>query len=574
MMRQGKLWLALAVIASIAIFGMAALTNRLLSLEDARQQAERDAWVEENVRLALWRMDSRLAALLTQAVATIDAFTPQKEPGVDPLAAAPSDASSHWVAWSPETAWWRAVLRVSPDAPTIVLAAVQSPREANGTTLASDPISPATLAGILAESDAPDFLEALTSLRPAPTSEPSKDEVASAAEPNDPQSLKNQKEYDARAQIVQEANIAPRRMQERSSPPGDWSTGDPVVALWWRGHLLIAHAPSKDDFSARSVLVANWQWIHEDLRKLVADILPNVTLSAALSSRDREGSRLLAALPCRIDPGVVPWTAIEDASALRMVLWIAWTALALAILATAILVRGVVALSERRAAFVSSVTHELRTPLTTLRMYAEMLVEGMVHDDDTRREYLGTLRGEADRLGVLVENVLAYARLERQGKRHATSPMPMSSLHALFQGRIESRAQQAGLELRIGHLPDQVRRLMADPVAVEQILFNLVDNACKYGANGADRAIDVSFLEGRRWIAIVVADHGNGVEKASRSSLFQPFRRSPDSRRPQAPGVGLGLALSRQMARQMGGDLRLARNGPGGAAFELRLPFA
>ena len=77
------------------------------------------------------------------------------------------------------------------------------------------------------------------------------------------------------------------------------------------------------------------------------------------------------------------------------------------------LLAGVVALSERRAAFVSSVTHELRTPLTTFRMYADMLARGMVPDAERRQQYLETLRTEAERLTHLVENVLSYARLER-----------------------------------------------------------------------------------------------------------------------------------------------------------------
>ena len=80
-------------------------------------------------------------------------------------------------------------------------------------------------------------------------------------------------------------------------------------------------------------------------------------------------------------------------------------------------------LSERRGAFVSAVTHELRTPLTTLRMYTEMLADGMVPDEPRRRSYLQTLRAEADRLGHLVENVLAYSRLERnrRGLRAVTT---------------------------------------------------------------------------------------------------------------------------------------------------------
>ncbi len=82
------------------------------------------------------------------------------------------------------------------------------------------------------------------------------------------------------------------------------------------------------------------------------------------------------------------------------------------------MLRGVLALSERRASFVSAVTHELRSPLTTFRMYAEMLAEGMVRDEQQRDRYLSTLRQEADRLSHLVDNVLQYARLGTRTQRH------------------------------------------------------------------------------------------------------------------------------------------------------------
>ena len=106
--------------------------------------------------------------------------------------------------------------------------------------------------------------------------------------------------------------------------------------------------------------------------------------------------------------------------ALGPTLWwallIGWGGAFLAVAAAAALLHGVMTLSERRAAFVSSVTHELRTPLTTFRMYAEMLANGMVPDAARRQEYYETLQRESERLTLLVENVLAYARLERGRK--------------------------------------------------------------------------------------------------------------------------------------------------------------
>lgn len=96
-----------------------------------------------------------------------------------------------------------------------------------------------------------------------------------------------------------------------------------------------------------------------------------------------------------------------------MSLLIAWACVLLGAAAVVLLLRGAVTLSERRGAFVSAVTHELRTPLTTFRLYAEMLAEGMVADENKRAGYFSRLREQADRLSHLVENVLAYARLAR-----------------------------------------------------------------------------------------------------------------------------------------------------------------
>ena len=110
--------------------------------------------------------------------------------------------------------------------------------------------------------------------------------------------------------------------------------------------------------------------------------------------------------------------------------------------------------------------------------------------------------------------------------------------------------------------------------AVEQILFNLVDNACKYAARAEKKSVELDArLAGRR-LRLRVRDHGPGLSAKQRRRLFQPFRKSADEAAGTAPGVGLGLALSRRLARDMGGDLQLDEMAAGGAAFVLSLPVA
>ena len=159
----------------------------------------------------------------------------------------------------------------------------------------------------------------------------------------------------------------------------------------------------------------------------------------------------------------------------------------------AALVWGVVRLSERRAAFVSAVTHELRTPLTTFRLYAEMLAEGMVPDSQRRQEYLLSLRREADRLAHLVENVLSYARLERGRRGAAVGPIALAELVDRAEQRLAAHAEQAGMTLVVeGREEAAGAVVLANPSAVEQVLLNLVDNACKYAATATDRRIHVA----------------------------------------------------------------------------------
>jgi signal transduction histidine kinase len=273
----------------------------------------------------------------------------------------------------------------------------------------------------------------------------------------------------------------------------------------------------------------------------------------------------------RLEVGAVP--ALFDAalSPVKMSLVVAWSSLLLGAAAVALLLKGVLALSERRAAFVSAVTHELRTPLTTFRMYAEMLAEGMVPDEASRRRYLDTLRIEADRLTHLVENVLAYSRLERSKPGRRVGPIAADDLLATAGTRLADRAAQAGFELEV-EADNAVRqtRVIADAAAVEQILFNLVDNACKYAATADDRRLHLEADAHGGWFYLRLRDHGPGIDSSRRRTLFQAFRKSAEDAAVSAPGVGLGLALCRRLARDMGGDLRYEPQSRG-ACFTLSL---
>jgi signal transduction histidine kinase len=207
-------------------------------------------------------------------------------------------------------------------------------------------------------------------------------------------------------------------------------------------------------------------------------------------------------------------------------------------------------------------------------MYAEMLAEGMVSGKEKTRDYLATLLGESDRLGRLVDNVLAFARLD--GRRDGAR-LERTSVRELIENasdHLKQRAEQAGMSLVVEMERETTSAtLRADRAAVEQILFNLVDNACKYGASAPDRVIHLKAARNDKSVALRLRDRGPGVPASVARRLFHPFSKSAQDAANSKPGIGLGLALSRRLARQMGGDLRLDESVTDGAAFVLTLPL-
>lgn len=319
----------------------------------------------------------------------------------------------------------------------------------------------------------------------------------------------------------------------------------------------------------------DWASIRKWLLEDIGDLLPDATLEpVVVDSGDRTEYRL-AALPARLVPGSVASLTAESWTPIQISLVIAWICVLIGAAAVAALLLGAVTLSERRGAFVSAVTHELRTPLTTFRMYTEMLSGGMVPDEEKRNRYLNTLRVEAERLSHLVENVLSFAKLERGAKGTRLESIALRDVVERTRQRLSDRAEQAEMQVIVDASVATFDTLArTDPSAIEQILFNLVDNACKYAAQAESRKILISAERVGKNVALRVSDHGPGLSKIERKRLFRPFSKSASDAAHSAPGVGLGLALSRRLARDMGGDLRLDSAEGSGASFVLTMTAA
>lgn len=362
--------------------------------------------------------------------------------------------------------------------------------------------------------------------------------------------------------------------------------------VWIGENLLLARRVSIDGKASVQGVWLDWPAIKTSLLTDVEDLLPAADIQPIRGEPGEEESRLLTTIPARIVPGALPRGPEESFSPIRSSLVVAWICTISAALLGAIMLSGVLSLSERRAAFVSAVTHELRTPLTTFQLYTEMLEQGLVRDEAARRDYLRTLRAESDRLGHLVENVLAYARLDRNRQPIHFEEIPLTDLIGRVTERLTRRAEQSGMQLTVDAADDgpsnepttqtnhrSVRAVpvdalvRVDPSAVERILVNLVDNACKYASSSANRSIELSVTGRGRQVEIRVRDFGPGTGPKAKKRLFRLFSKSAREAAGSQPGVGLGLALSRSLARKLGGELSVDAAVTDGACFLLTLPI-
>lgn len=313
----------------------------------------------------------------------------------------------------------------------------------------------------------------------------------------------------------------------------------------------------------------DWPQIRLRLLSSIRDLLPNASLR--LEHAGGNTGRMLAAIDSvRLIPGKISHLQDAALSPIRMSVLFAWICVLVAAVAVAALLHGAIGLSERRGNFVSAVTHELRTPLTTFRMYTEMLADNMITDPEKRNHYLQALHAQANRLGYLVENVLAFARLEGGRRTLALEGVPVREIIRRAHDRLRGRAEQANMELVTDNCSDELAA-RADPAAIEHILFNLVDNACKYAATASDRRIELHARGDGNFVYLTVRDYGPGIAPEEKTHIFKPFSKSARQAAQSAPGVGLGLSLSRRLARSMRGDLALDSDTRPGAAFILKL---
>ena len=220
----------------------------------------------------------------------------------------------------------------------------------------------------------------------------------------------------------------------------------------------------------------------------------------------------------------------------------------------------------------STLAHDIRTPLGAIEGYCTNLEEEIYGPvNDRQREMLGRVRMSGRHLLSLLDNVMDMARLNAGVLRVTAEPVHLADVAREAVHMLIPAAAARLQTLQMGTLDDAV--VTADHARVRQILVNLIGNAVKFTPQ--DGSIEVTTAVrtsgGAAWGEIRVADTGPGIAEAEQAAIFEPYYRSEGTS--ESPGVGLGLAISRALVEQMGGEMRLESEPGAGAAFIIRFPL-
>lgn len=222
--------------------------------------------------------------------------------------------------------------------------------------------------------------------------------------------------------------------------------------------------------------------------------------------------------------------------------------------------------SELKSSFVANVSHELKTPLALVRMFSEMLHDDRVPSEEKRKEYLGIIHTEARRLDGLLDRILDFARLERQGRAFEFVTEDPADAIASGAEAHRSQALSTGVALLL-RVEGPLLPVRHDPDALALAVSNLVDNAFKYAAGATE--IRVTAANEGHDVVVTVEDDGEGIPEAERARVFEKFVRGTTG---TGRGTGLGLAIVMQVVRAHRGAVTLEGATPRGARFRIRLP--
>ncbi len=213
------------------------------------------------------------------------------------------------------------------------------------------------------------------------------------------------------------------------------------------------------------------------------------------------------------------------------------------------------AASQTKSAFIANVSHEIRTPLTPIIGFAEALLHGS-DSEQHREQSLRTIIRNGKHLSRIINEILDLSKIEANSLDVESIPVDIFEVLADVRSIADMLVQEKGLIFEIQHQFPLPAMIFSDPTRIKQILMNLVTNAIKFTGKGRV-AVGTHYNKAARQLELVVTDTGVGIEKDKIDRLFRPFSQADYSTTREFGGTGLGLYISKRLARLLGGDITL-----------------
>ncbi len=226
--------------------------------------------------------------------------------------------------------------------------------------------------------------------------------------------------------------------------------------------------------------------------------------------------------------------------------------------------------NRAKSRFLATMSHELRTPLNAIAGHADLLALG-IHGSltDAQKQALLRIQRNEQRLLTLINDIISFAKLEAGQLRFQRQSITVQDLLTDIQELVHGPAEAKGIDYQRQPVDPELR-VVADPEKAARILLNLVDNAVKFTDRGGEITIGAT-AEGAI-VRIFVRDNGRGIPPNRLGSIFEPFVQVDQEHTRDKEGLGLGLAISRELARNMDGDIEVQSELGRGSTFTLILP--
>jgi two-component system phosphate regulon sensor histidine kinase PhoR len=226
-------------------------------------------------------------------------------------------------------------------------------------------------------------------------------------------------------------------------------------------------------------------------------------------------------------------------------------------------------LEKVRQEFLSNISHELRTPLTSIIAYVETLQDGAIDDPENNRRFLNIIRRNAARMNDLIADIAELSLIETGNISLDLREIKLSPVIDEIFASLSSKAVDRGVTLNNEVPPEALIR--TDPVRLEQMLTNLVDNAIKFNRENGVVTVTLSESAGKSLISVI--DTGEGVVPENLQRIFERFYRIDRGRTRKVGGTGLGLSIVKHLARLHGGEVFVSSTLGQGTTFSVELPL-